>query len=318
MTEVPIGWQCPKCNNDFFLTLEDGRKQCEKCKHVHSTPTPPTIPLKKHKNKVDRSKKNKMTVRNSNKKQFTAKHKQFTAKSKKQYKKLIAHNFGLKFPLQPECKNPFKKTFHKKNVLKSHTQYLYYTEKAFIRQTNRNLIVFPKLETATATPGQSQELKKKLRYKAISVVNGLRLSCPGLKVFAPIQKPISQEYAIKDSFAEQLDFTFKNSIGKIDKSPHTDSSGHTNSGGEVEYFTPEHADTYLKMPLLFERMTHSFLGSLKEFDASIKLEIANKKLHLATLNSMQSTLKTISKAAKPARNRMPTTARKSATYRSVS
>lgn len=252
----------------------------------------------------------KPPVRNSKKKQFTENSQEFTVESQKEHKQVIAHNFGLKFPLQPGCSIPFKKAF-KRIDLKSHSQYLYYTEKAFIRQTNKNLIVFPRLESASAIPGQSQELKKKLRYKAISVVNGLRLSSPGLKVFAPLQEPISQEYAIKDDFAESLDFTFKNNIGKIDKSLHTDSSGHTNSGGEVEYFRPEHADTYLKMPLLFEKMSHSFSESLKAYNANIKL-------HLSTLQDMKESLRNISKAARPARTRMPTTAKKSASYRGCS
>ncbi len=34
MTEVPIGWLCPNCNYDAFARLEDGRKQCGKCKEI--------------------------------------------------------------------------------------------------------------------------------------------------------------------------------------------------------------------------------------------------------------------------------------------
>lgn len=261
--------------------------------------------------KTGDKKQTKLTARNDKKKDFTVNSKEFAKESKKTFKLVIGHNYGLKFPLKPNCKIPFKEGYFKELPLKGHTQYLYYSPKAFIRQTNRNLIVFPRLETAAALPGQSQELKKRLRYKAIAVVNGLRLSSPGLKVFAPLQEPISQEYAIKDSFADGLDFTFKNSIGKIDKSLHTDSSGHTNSGGEVEYFTPEHADIYLKMPLLFERMTQRFSESLKAYNANIKL-------HLSTLQDMKQSLKDISRATKPARTRMPSSAKKSATYRSVS
>lgn len=226
--------------------------------------------------------------------------------------KIYAHNYSLKFPLHPDCLIPFNSKL-KEIPLKFNSQFIKDTGAAFIRQTTRNLIVTPRFESLEALPGNSQELAAKMRAKALSIAKGLVSRNPGLRLLRPGQ-PTTQEYAVKDSFAERLPFRFKNDVGKFDKSERVEADGHRVTGAEIEYFSPEHADLYLKMPILFSETTKVFTENLAGYAAQIKL-------HLATLQDMRDSLKDISKIAglvKPRARKMPTTFKKSATVKGVS
>lgn len=195
------------------------------------------------------------------------------SKKPKNLKLIYGHNFALKFPLSVDCRIPYKDNFTKKIVLKSHIQYHFKTKFGLLKQTNKSLIVFPFFKTKAALPGESFKLKALLAQAAFKAVAKEKASHAGLKVLAPLWRPVVQEYALKDGYADAVDFTFENEFGKIDKSPHLDESGFVGSGGEIDWKTPEFADAYIKMPVKFKEMADVFAASLKEYNANIELHL---------------------------------------------
>ena len=66
--------------------------------------------------------------------------------------------------------------------------------------------------------------------------------------------------------------------------------------GELEYFTPEKANAYMKMPERLENLEKvmaNISDLLPELKSSIELEIKNKQLHQEVLNKMLETLQKI-------------------------
>jgi len=53
MTDVVTGWSCPNCNYKAFIRLDDGRKQCSKCREIFGVPAERTIPVKEPKSRID-------------------------------------------------------------------------------------------------------------------------------------------------------------------------------------------------------------------------------------------------------------------------
>lgn len=229
--------------------------------------------------------------------------KRIASLSSRNDKKVYGHNFSLKFPLQDTCKIPFSNNM-RVNQLNFNKQFLLDLDNAFIRQTTRHLIVYPKFEALPAIAGNSVELKAILRAKCLGIVKHLQERYTGLKVIVP-GEPSTQEYAIKSEFAARVPFSFKNDIGVIDKSGRIDSDGHKVTGGEAEWFSPEHADLYLKMPLMFSEITREFNQNLGAYSEQIKL-------HLSILKDMKESLR----AMRPQRERL-SSFKKSATLRAV-
>lgn len=223
-------------------------------------------------------------------------------------KLIYGHNFSLKFPLKKNCRIPFNSNYFNYTKLprgKFNVRIDYRHNKGFIRQTNKSLIIFPSLEKEAALPKNSFKLKARLAEKAFEIAKDLKAKNPGL-LFSIPSRPSTQEYAIKDGYAKDIDFTFENELAKIDKSPHSDESGFMGTGGEIDWKSPEFADAYIRMPLIFKE-------SLKEYNANIRL-------HLETLGEMKNALASIAstiKALKPRRLRLPTSFKNSATKRSV-
>lgn len=235
----------------------------------------------------------KTQLTNSNSCSFKQKLKQKTtlnssihnSKILKQNKLIFAHNFSLKFPLAEDCRIPFSKSFSKQINLRNSKQFLYYFKEGFVRQTSRHIIVFPYLEKDEALPKKSYELKARLASKAIGIVKALQQDFPYLRLLAPVSwSPSTQEYAVKDSYAQSVDFSFENDLGKIDKSVHVDESGYHVSGGEIDWKSPEFADAYIRMPLEFNKTTKVFVSAMKEYTANINL-------HLQTLQDIRDSLK---------------------------
>ncbi len=220
-------------------------------------------------------------------------------------KELIAHNFSLKFPLHPNCKIPFSNSFHKKIKLRNNSQFLFYFNKGFIRQTSKNLIVFPFMEKDTALPLKSFELKARLSTKAQQIVKAMMSKYVGLRVLPCNWKPSTQEYAVEDAFAQSIDFTYKNELAIIDKSVHQCKDGFINSGGEIDWKTPEFADSYIRMPI-------TFMKAMKLFEKQMNRHSVNIEKHLHVLDEMEKTLK----ALRPRAPRLPSK-RNSATLRGV-
>lgn len=223
-------------------------------------------------------------------------------------KLIFAHNFSLKFPLSINCRIPFSKNYFKQITLRTHKQYLYKLSNAFIRQTNKSLIVFPVMEKAYAAPGNSYRLKSFLSEKAIGVVRGLQEQYSGLRLQAPVSwLPSTQEYAVKDGVAKEMPFTFENEFAKVDKSVHgPDETGFHASGGEFDWKTPEFIDAYIRMPMTIKNMSNEFTTATKKY-------VANMNLHLQTLQEIRIALR-------PQRSRgprFPTSFKKSATKKGV-
>lgn len=192
-------------------------------------------------------------------------------------KKIVAHNFSLPFPLASGCLVPFSSNYNKKWVLprgKNNVRFDFYFENAYVRQSNKSLIVFPYLEIIDAEPKNSYRVKSLLIDKAFKVVKDLQKEFRGLRVLAPKDwRPSTQEYAIEDAYAKSIDFTFKNEIGQIDKSRHKDASGHVFSGGEIDWKSPEFADAYIRMPIVFKESMASFLSAMKYHEINIKSHV---------------------------------------------
>jgi len=228
-------------------------------------------------------------------------------------RKISLHNFSLKFPLQKTCKIPFSNKM-RKTSLNNNSIYMLDTSQAHIRQTTRNLIIYPLCEELAAIPGNSQELKAKMRAKAQAIAKALQSQYIGLRIFRAIPEPTTQEYAVKDSFAEQLDFVFKNELGKFDKSTRVNRDGHKTTGGEIEYFTPEHADDYLRMPLVFMKAMSMFEANMASHVAAIRLIGMAADQQVKATESLN---KAVKKLSGPARSKMPTSYKRSATIRGV-
>ena len=224
-------------------------------------------------------------------------------------KLLFAHNIAWKFPLKNSCKIPFS-TNLKKTSLKYNNQYTLSNKQGFLRQTTKNLIIYPKQIPGPLKAGSAKQLLKQSRARALVWVKSLQKTTPGLKVFAALAKPITKEFAVKDAFAERVKCTFKASNGvKIDKSVHLDESGHRVTGKELDFVSIEQADDYCNLPTNFKAMTELFVKSLGSYNKNIEL-------HLSTLQEMKEALKRI---AKPVRTRhFRDSAKKSATYKACS
>lgn len=228
--------------------------------------------------------------------------------------KIYAHNFSLKFPLRPDCKIPFSKRFNKFTKLprgENNVRYTFNHSKGFIRQTNKSLIVYPRLEIGPAIPNNSYKLKALLVEKAFEIVKALADEHIGLKVCAPQWEPLTQEYAIKDSYAESIDFKYENKYGIIDKSVRVDESGHTVTGGEIDYKTPEFADAYIKMPIIFTK-------AMKTFEVNMASHIkAIKQIGMAAEAQVKATLGLQKSLAPKRRRHFRSSLKKSATVRGV-
>ncbi len=236
-----------------------------------------------------------------------------TLKTPFKHKLIFGHNFSLKFPLREDCKIPFNNKFFNYTKLprgKNNVRYDFRHSQGFIRQTNKSLIIFPKLERETALPKNSYRLKARLSEKAFAIAKDLTASSPGLRLLLP-SKPSTQEYAIKDSYAHECDFTFENNYAKMDKSPHFEEGGYQGTGGELDWKTPEFADAYIRMPIVF-------MQAMKLFEANMASHIKaiNK---IADAGELQSNAAVeLTKAVRgmgPARHRFHSSLKKSASVK---
>lgn len=238
-------------------------------------------------------------------------------------KKIIGHNFSLKWKLLPDCLLPFKS--NPDNEWRpgrgvNNVRFSFYFERAFVVQTNKSLIVYPYLETISAEPVNSFVLKKILVDKAVGVVKGLQASHPGLRLGGIVDwRPSTQEYAIGDKYAKELPFRYRNEVGQIDKSRHVDESGHVYQGGEVDWFSPEAADAYIRMPLIFVKAMKDFEVNIVSHVAAVKeIALAAKKQAKEAQNLGQGIVE-LRKSLKPVRKRLfRDSMKKSATARGVS
>ena len=229
-----------------------------------------------------------------------------TTNHDKKQRLVYAHNYSLKFPLQDNCKVPFSNSFHKKINLKNNSQYTYYTPQGFVKQTSKNLIVFPYQESAKAALESPKKLHDLLRAKCLVIVSTLKKKHIGLHVLAPLNKPSTQSYAFRDKLAGEVDFTVTNELGEIDKSKRLDSDGHLVSGGEIEFHSPEGADDYIRLPSEFKRMADTFSDSLKIYNKNIIL-------HLDVMKEIKLGIQQL----RPKAQRMPSSLKKSATVKGV-
>lgn len=217
-------------------------------------------------------------------------------------KRIYAHNFTFKFKLRENCKIPFSNSLRKVQ-LKNNCYYLLNLDSFSLRQTTKNLFITPSFHSLPALPGNSLELKAIMRAKCFKFVKQIQSRYIGLRVFAADAEPSTQSYAIKDRFASKLPFTYKNEVGEFDKSVRVEKDGHKVSGGEIEYFRPEHADMYLRMPIIFSEALAGYAEQIK--------------LHLSVMQDMKHSLRAISGAGRPGKQRMPTSFKESATVRGV-
>lgn len=271
---------------------------------------PPVCTPLKELNRDDKKNRKVHNSMNSNDKQQNTKINSNNSNLKQ--KLLFAHNIGWKFPLKNSCKIPFNKDL-KKVGLKNNSQYLLSSKNGFLKQTTKNLIVYPKQLPGPLEVGSAKQLLAQSRAVAIAWVKSLQVRHIGLRVFAPLQEPITKEFAVKDSFAEKVKFTFRASNGvKIDKSVHEDESGHRCSGKELDFVTVEQADEYCNLPNNFKTMTEVFIKSLRSYNTNIEL-------HLSTLQDMKEALKQIALNNKPIKTRLfRGSAKRSATYKGCS
>ena len=221
-------------------------------------------------------------------------------------RRIYGHNASWKFPLADGCKIPFKEGYDNFTKLprgKFNVRYDFNLKKAFVRQTNKHLIVFPKLESASALPGEAIVLQGRLFKKADAVVRDLMKKHSGLLLKTPLWKPSTQEYAIKDSFAKALCAsdgfsTFENEVAKIDASVHfEEESGFINSLGEIDWKHPAFADAYVRMPFTFMR-------AMKMFEVNMKSHVgAIKKIGLAAEEQVKAT-RSLKKAISPRKRKV--------------
>ncbi len=179
-------------------------------------------------------------------------------------KLIFGHNFSLKFPLREDCIIPFNKKFFNYTKLprgKNNVRYDFHHSQGFVRQTNKSLIIFPRLEKESALPRNSYKLKAKLSEKAFAIAKDLMDTNVSLHLSLPA-KPSTEEYAIRDGYAHECDFTFENEFAKMDKSPHFEEGGYQGTGGEFDWKTPEFADAYIRMPIVF-------MKAMKMFEANM-------------------------------------------------
>ena len=224
-------------------------------------------------------------------------------------KLLFAHNIGWKFPLKKTCSNPFNSKLSKTR-LRNNSQYTLSSEQGFLRQTTKNLIIYPSQIPGPLKAGSAKQLLGQSRARAFAWVKSLQSTNSGLKVYSALAEPITKEFAVKDAFAERVKYTFRASNGvKIDKSVHLDESGHKTTGKELDFPTIEQADDYCNLP-------NHFRDAVKLFSQSLASYNANIKLHLSTLQDMKETLRLIAKT--PRTRRFRGSAKKSATYRGCS
>ncbi len=149
-------------------------------------------------------------------------------------KLIFGHNFSLKFPLREDCQIPFNKNFFNYTKLprgKNNVRYDFHHSQGFVRQTNKSLIIFPHLEKEAALPRNSYKLKARLSEKAFAIAKDLMDTNVSLHLSLPA-KPSTEEYAIRDGYAHECDFTFENEFAKMDKSPHFEEGGYQGTGGE--------------------------------------------------------------------------------------
>ena len=231
-------------------------------------------------------------------------------------KLLFAHNIGWKFPLKKTCSNPFNPNLSKTG-LRNNSQYLLSTKQGFLRQTTKNLIIYPSQIPGPLKAGSAKQLLEQSRARAFAWVKSLQSTNSGLKVYAALAEPITKEFAVKDAFAERVKYTFRASNGvKIDKSVHLDESGHKTTGKELDFPTIEQADDYCNLPNHFRDAVKLFSQSLASYNANIKLHNANIELHLSTLQEMKNTLRFMARTPKTRHFRG--SAKKSATYKGCS
>jgi hypothetical protein len=194
--------------------------------------------------------------------------------------------------LKEGCANPFSKEYIKRVQLRGTIQYLFRVKGAFIRQTSKSLIVFPYFKVEVGVPGGAFKGRNRMVELAIGVVKEEQAKYPNLLVAPPENwKPSTQEYAMKDSFAKGLPFTFENEVGRIDKSVHESEDGFVNSGGEVEYFTPEGADAYIRMPFVMKNALEELRKATIEYKENLGLHIKVQKEQLKTQKAIQKSLK---------------------------
>ncbi len=224
-------------------------------------------------------------------------------------KLLFAHNIAWKFPLKKNCSIPFSPHLSKTG-LRNNCQYLFSSKQGFLRQTTKNLIVYPSQITGPLKIGSAKQLLEQSRARAFSWVKSLQFIHSGLKVYAALAEPVTKEFAVKDAFAKRVKYTFTASNGvKIDKSVHLDQSGHKVTGKELDFVSIEQADEYCNLPVHFRDAVKLFSQSLASYNANIQL-------HLTTLQAMRDAL---DRLAKPIRTRhFRQAAKKSATYRGCS
>ena len=187
-----------------------------------------------------------------------------TLKTPIKAKLIFGHNFSLKFPLGENCKIPFNKNFFNYTKLprgKFNVRYDFHHSQGFVRQTNKSLIIFPHIEREPAFPKNSFKLKARLSEKAFTLAKDLMNTNPSLHLLLP-STPSTEEYAIRDSYAHECDFTFENKYAKMDKSPHFEEGGYQGTGGELDWKSPEFADAYIRMPI-------AFMKAMKMFEANM-------------------------------------------------
>lgn len=228
---------------------------------------------------------------------------------------IIGHNFSLKFPLKSNCRIPFSENYFNYTKLprgKFNVRFDFKHSKGFIRQTNKSLIIFPRLERKEALPRNSFRLKALLSDKAFAIAKELMQANPGLCLKLP-SRPSTQEYAIRDAYAKEIDFTYENEVGKIDKSVHVDETGFENSGGEIDWKTPEFADAYIRMPIVFKKAMETFEANMASHVRAIReIAFAAEEQAQAAVG-LKNAVKRLSSRA-----RFHTSLRKSATVRGVS
>ena len=265
-------------------------------------------------NYLDRIKSNAGNIKNNN--SIEIPNQKGNSKEFKKIKLIFGHYFCLKFPLKENCEIPFSKDYF--NFVKlprgaNNVRYDFHHPKGFVRQTNRSLLVYPFLEKEWALPRHAFKLKALLSDKAIAIAKELVSQHPELQIHAPLPRPSTEEYAIKDAYADSLDYTFENEFGTIDKSPHVDESGFQGTGGEIDWKSPAFADAYIRLPIIFREMSKRFSDSMALYDANIKK-------HLKAIEGIDAGVNQLAKATKallPKRSRFPTAFKKSATVRGV-
>lgn len=151
---------------------------------------------------------------------------------KKPQKIVRLHNVSFKYPILKDAKIPVDKCWK----LKTHTQFFGQTKWGTYIKTNKSLIIHPKQEYGT----DPYRLYNTMRNKAEKIRDYLQIHF-GLVVGDPeqIRKP---HYAVPDAYAKKASgkIEFANELGKIDQSEGEE--------GEIDWFSPEAVDEYLKMP----------------------------------------------------------------------